>query len=143
MGGGLYFAPHAELAGRRDLQNIDRWQGGIVRRENPGGALCDAIQWVAGDSRWLPDIPLSALSRAGSRLERDDLPILMMLLRETPSSAIAAEVGIGAASIDARRSAILRDLLAEPGLVWSRLDLRAGEPAAAASEAEPRIVIAA
>lgn len=74
---------------------------------------------------------------------RDDLPILMMLLRETPSSAIAAEVGIGAASIDARRSAILRDLLAEPGLVWSRLDLRAGEPAAAASEAEPRIVIAA
>jgi DNA-binding NarL/FixJ family response regulator len=116
---------------------------GIVGRDDPDSAVCDAIQWVARNRRWLPDIPLSALSRAGSRLERDDLPILMMLLRGTPSSDSAADVGIGAASMDVRRSAILRDMLGEPAPGWSRFVWHAGESAPTASDADPRIAIAA
>jgi DNA-binding NarL/FixJ family response regulator len=116
---------------------------GIVSRTDPEGAICDAIRWVAAQRCWLPDIPLSALSRAGSRVGRNDLPILSMLLRGTPSPDIAAELRITAAALDARRSAMLRDMLGAAPLASSPRARRTGESAPAAIEADPRIALVA
>jgi DNA-binding NarL/FixJ family response regulator len=116
---------------------------GIVSQGGPEGAICNAIRWVAAQRCWLPDIPLSALSRAGSRLDRSDLPILSMLVRGAPSPDIAADLLITAASLDARRSAMLGDMLGAPPLSRSPRARRIGESAPAASEADPRIALAA
>lgn len=116
---------------------------GIVSRSDPEGVICDAIRWVAGQSRWLPDVPLSALSRAGARLDQDDLPILLMLLRDTPGAAIAADLGITAASLGTRRAAMLRDMLGEPPLIWSESPWRTGASPRVRNETDPQVAIAA
>ena len=116
---------------------------GIVSRSDPEGVICDAIRWVAGKSRWLPDIPLPALSRAGACLDRDDLPILLMLLRGAPAPIIAADHGITAASLGTRRTAMLRDMLGEPPLIWSESQWRTAASPPAPSDTDPHIAIAA
>jgi two-component system, NarL family, uhpT operon response regulator UhpA len=114
---------------------------GIVSRGDPSGALCDAIRWVAGNRRWLPDIPLWALS--GSRLDRHDLPLLLMLLRGAPLREIAADLGITPTSVHVRRLAMLREMLSEPPPASSHRARRASESSPVTSEADPRIAVAA
>jgi len=116
---------------------------GIAGRSYPGEAICDAIRWLAGTGRWLPDIPLPALSRAGSRLHRNDLPILLMLVKGTPLAEIAARLEITAASLDARRSAMLRDMLGEPPPATSDRAKLAHESAPRTTETDAGIALAA
>jgi DNA-binding NarL/FixJ family response regulator len=116
---------------------------GIVSQSDREGAICDVIRWVAGTSRWFPDTPISALSRAGSRLDREDVPILLMLMRGARAPDIAAGLGISPASLNVRRAAMLGEMLDEPPRACGYRARRAGESAPAASEADERVAIAA
>jgi DNA-binding NarL/FixJ family response regulator len=76
---------------------------GIVDTSDCGGAIGDAIRWIAQGSRWMPEMPLSALSRIGSRINREDVPILAMLMRGTPATQIARALAVTDGLLDARR----------------------------------------
>lgn len=122
---------------------------GIVHRGEL--AVDDAIRWVAGGSRWIPDVALPELSRIAARIDRRDVSILGMLLNGTRPQELAAALGVTVGELAARRWAMLEQLaagradehVADPGL--ARLDRQTslGHPNRDEPTADPRPLIRA
>jgi DNA-binding NarL/FixJ family response regulator len=67
---------------------------GLVNKGTPARDLFDAIRRVAGGDKVLPPISRELLDEASRSVEPDDLPILGMLLDDTPPAEIARTVQI-------------------------------------------------
>jgi DNA-binding NarL/FixJ family response regulator len=83
---------------------------GIASKGADSDELRYAIRWIANGAHWMPEIPLSALSRMAARLEPRDIPILGMLLHRTPETEIAQVLAITDEQLEARRWAMLEHL---------------------------------
>jgi DNA-binding NarL/FixJ family response regulator len=83
---------------------------GIASKGSHSDELRNAIGWIANGAHWMPEIPLSALSRMAARLEPQDAPILGMLLHSTPATEIAEVLALTDEQLDARRWAMLEHL---------------------------------
>jgi DNA-binding NarL/FixJ family response regulator len=75
---------------------------GIVNKGVPANELFDAIRTVARGERVLPPISRELLDAACSRLDSEDLPIIGMVLDDTPPADVADVLGIGTAELSAR-----------------------------------------
>jgi DNA-binding NarL/FixJ family response regulator len=67
---------------------------GFVGKAAPASELYDAIRRLARGERVLPPISREMLDDAGNRLGPDELPILGMMIDDTPLLEIAATLGI-------------------------------------------------
>ncbi len=81
---------------------------GVVYGDDPAGSLCDAVRWVAGARRWMPEVPLPVLSQVASAIERGDVRILWMLLRGHSAAQIGEALGIGRRALAGRRWGMLQ-----------------------------------
>ena len=66
---------------------------GVVNKGAPANELYDAIRTVARGEKVMPPITRELLDAAQSRLDDEDIPVLMMALDGTPEGEIARTVG--------------------------------------------------
>jgi hypothetical protein len=76
-------------------------------------------------------------------VDRNDVPILLMLMTGARASEIGTSLALSPASLDVRRAAMLSGMLGESALGFSDRARRGGESAPTASEADARIALAA
>jgi DNA-binding NarL/FixJ family response regulator len=88
---------------------------GVASKGERADELCLAIRRVASGKRALPEIPPGVLTAAAARIDPGDVPILGMLVHDTPAGEIADVLGISEDWLDARRWAILRRLTEPAG----------------------------
>jgi DNA-binding NarL/FixJ family response regulator len=86
---------------------------GLVHKSAPAGELYDALRLVARGRRVLPDLSRELLDAAARRLHPADLPVLGMVLDETPRDEIARTLRLDAAALDARIERMLDRLRVE------------------------------
>ena len=67
---------------------------GVVNKGAPAGELYDAIRTVARGERVMPPITRELLDAAQSRLDDEDIPLLMMALDDTSDAEIAKTIGV-------------------------------------------------
>ncbi len=67
---------------------------GVVNKGAPANELYDAIRSVARGERVMPPITRELLDSAQSRLDGEDIPVLMMALDGTTEAEIARTIGI-------------------------------------------------
>jgi DNA-binding NarL/FixJ family response regulator len=108
---------------------------GVASKGERADELCLAIRRVASGKRALPPIPPGMLTAAGARLDPEDVPILGMLVHDTPAGEIADVLGISEDWLDARRWGMLRRLTEAGGC--TRSSKRRASPATGSS-ADPR-----
>ncbi|HEX2104277.1 MAG TPA: response regulator transcription factor [Solirubrobacteraceae bacterium] len=86
---------------------------GVVHKGAPAGELYEALRLVAKGRRVLPPLSRELLSGAGARLDPEDLPVLGMVLDETPRGEVARTLRLEPASLDARIDRMLDRLRVE------------------------------
>jgi DNA-binding NarL/FixJ family response regulator len=86
---------------------------GLVHKGAPAGELYDALRLVARGRRVLPALSRELLDAAARRLHPADLPVLGMVLDETPRGEIARTLRLDAAALDARIERMLERLRVE------------------------------
>ena len=86
---------------------------GLVHKSATATELYEAIHLVARGSRVLPPLSRELLSDASARLRADDLPVLGMLLDDTPVAEIAAALRVQPRELDARIERMLARLRIE------------------------------
>jgi len=67
---------------------------GLVNKGAPAPELYDAVRTVARGERVMPPLSRELLDAARSRLDDEDIPVLMMALDQTPEGEIARTVGV-------------------------------------------------
>jgi DNA-binding NarL/FixJ family response regulator len=67
---------------------------GVVNKGAPAGELYDAIRTVARGEQVMPPITRELLDAAQSRLDDEDVPVLMMALDGTSEAEIARTIGV-------------------------------------------------
>jgi DNA-binding NarL/FixJ family response regulator len=90
---------------------------GLVHKSAPANELYDAIRTVAAGGTVLPPLPRELLQEAGERVEPEDLPILGMVLDDTPPTDIAQVLGLTLGALDARLDAMVGRLRVEVAAV--------------------------
>jgi DNA-binding NarL/FixJ family response regulator len=75
---------------------------GMVHKGAPAGELYEALRRVARGERTLPPLSRGLLEDASTRLAPEDLPVLGMVLDNTPRREIAAALRMDAQTLDAR-----------------------------------------
>jgi DNA-binding NarL/FixJ family response regulator len=75
---------------------------GIVNKAAPARELFETIRRVAAGERVMPAVSRELLDAATRTVDRDDLPILGMMLEHTPLAEIAAVLGVGRADVTRR-----------------------------------------
>jgi DNA-binding NarL/FixJ family response regulator len=86
---------------------------GIVSKSAPAPELYDAIRTVAGKGEVMPPVERQLLLDAAERLEGDDLPILGMVLENTPHAEIARTLRIEPADLSSRLDRMIARLRVE------------------------------
>ncbi|MGH2899404.1 MAG: response regulator [Solirubrobacteraceae bacterium] len=86
---------------------------GLVSKSAPANELYDAIRRVARGERVLPPISRELLDTAGAALAPEELPILGMMLEDTPHSEMATALGIDAAEVSRRLDRMIQRLKVE------------------------------
>ena len=84
---------------------------GVVSKAGIADELCQAIRAVARGSTVLPAIGPATLRAAANLLDPDDAAILGMLVHGTTPQEVAETLGIAEHWLDARRWAMLRQLM--------------------------------
>jgi DNA-binding NarL/FixJ family response regulator len=86
---------------------------GFVNKAAPAIELYDAIRRVCQGERVLPPISRELLDAAGSQLEPPELPILGMMLEQTPVPEIATTLGVKSTEVSHRIDRIIKRLKIE------------------------------
>ena len=99
---------------------------GLVHKGAPATELYEALRLVCKGRRVLPPLSRELLADASQRLDDEDLPVLGMVLDETPRGEIAAALRIEPPALDARIERMIARLRVE---VPSRADIERRTPA--------------
>jgi len=75
---------------------------GIMHKGAPAGELYEALRLVVRGSRVLPPLSRELLGAAAARVHSDDLPILGLVMDDTPRGEIADVLGLTPQELDAR-----------------------------------------
>ena len=75
---------------------------GLVHKSAPAAELYEALRLVARGDRVLPPLSRELLQGAGSRLDPEDLPILGLVIDDTPRAEIARVLALPPQELDAR-----------------------------------------
>jgi DNA-binding NarL/FixJ family response regulator len=86
---------------------------GVVHKGAPAHELYEALRLVAKGRRVLPPLSRELLDGAAARLDPADLPVLGMVLDETPRGDIARTLRIDPPALDARIERMLDRLRVE------------------------------
>lgn len=86
---------------------------GLVSKSAPANELYDAIRRVARGERVLPPISRELLDDAGNRLASDELPVLGMIIEQTPVLEIAATLGVEPSEVAHRVDRMIKRLKVE------------------------------
>jgi DNA-binding NarL/FixJ family response regulator len=86
---------------------------GLVSKAAPAAELYDAIRRVARGERVLPPISRELLDDAGNRLETEELPILGMMIEDTPLLEIAATLNVEPLEVTRRIDRMIKRLKIE------------------------------
>jgi DNA-binding NarL/FixJ family response regulator len=86
---------------------------GLVHKGAPATELYEALRMVAKGRRVLPPFSRELLDAAVARVDPDDLPVLGMVLDETPRGDIAITLRIDPRALDARIECMLERLRVE------------------------------
>jgi two-component system response regulator DevR len=86
---------------------------GLVHKGAPAGELYEALRLVAKGRRVLPPLSRELLDAAAERLDPEDLPVLGMVLDETPRGDIARVLRLEPRALDARIERMLEGLRVE------------------------------
>jgi DNA-binding NarL/FixJ family response regulator len=86
---------------------------GVVGKGIPARELFAAIRRVAAGIRVLPPIPPQLMREASQRLESEDMPVLAMLLNDTPAHEIAPLLRLDHKAVEARIDRIIERLRVE------------------------------
>lgn len=83
---------------------------GLVEKTAGAARLCAAVDTVLAGSRTIPDLPAMVRNAAAAGVAREDLPMVRMLVEETPPDQVARSLGISRGWLDLRRWAVVRRL---------------------------------
>jgi DNA-binding NarL/FixJ family response regulator len=86
---------------------------GVIGKGIPARELYDAIRRVAGGYRVVPPISPQLMQDARERVGEDDLPLLGMLLHQTPVPDIAPVLNIDATTVERRIDSMIGRLRVE------------------------------
>ncbi|MGH2943380.1 MAG: response regulator [Solirubrobacteraceae bacterium] len=86
---------------------------GLVNKAAPAAELYDALRRIRRGERVLPPISRELLDAAGSELHPAELPILGMMLEQTPVGEIATTLGVRPAEVSHRIDRMIRRLKVE------------------------------
>lgn len=86
---------------------------GLVSKSAPANELYDAIRRVARGERVLPPISRELLDDAGNRLAPEELPVLGMIIEQTPVPEIAATLGVEPSEVSHRVDRMIKRLKVE------------------------------
>jgi DNA-binding NarL/FixJ family response regulator len=86
---------------------------GLVHKGAPAAELYEALRLVCKGRRVLPPLSRELLGDASRRLHDEDLPVLGMVLDETPRGDIAAALRIGPPALDDRIERMINRLRVE------------------------------
>jgi two-component system, NarL family, response regulator DevR len=86
---------------------------GLVHKGAPAGELYEALRLVAKGRRVLPPLSRELLDAAAERLDPEDLPVLGMVLDDTPRGDIARVLRLEPRALDARIERMLEGLRVE------------------------------